>query len=60
MIGLPVGVTLCFGFAGVEAIGIDGIWWGLVTGLAVVAFALLARLARISNDPVRVAHLRLR
>lgn len=60
VIGLPVGATLCFGFAGVDAIGIDGIWWGLVTGLAVVALALFARLARISNDPARVAHMRLR
>ena len=60
VIGLPVGATLCFGFAGVDAIGIDGIWWGLVTGLAVVALALFARLALISNDPARVAHLRLR
>ena len=60
VIGLPAGATLCFGLAGVEAIGIDGIWWGLVAGLAVVALALLTRLARISNDPARVAHLRLR
>ena len=38
----------------------DGIWWGLVTGLAVVACALFARLVLISNDPARVSHLRLR
>ena len=51
---------LCFGLQGVDATGIDGIWWGLVTGLAVVAFALFARLVLVSNDPVRVSHLRLR
>ena len=59
VIGLPVGATLCFGLQGVDAIGIDGIWWGLVTGLAVVAIALFARLVLISNDPVRVSKLRL-
>ena len=60
VIGLPVGATLCFGLLGVDAIGIDGIWWGLVAGLAVVACGLFARLVLISNDPVRVSHLRLR
>ena len=60
LIGLPVGVTLCFGFLGIPGIGVHGMWWGLVAGLAVVACALFARLARISNDPVRVAQLRLR
>ena len=60
LIGLPVGATLCFGFLGIPGIGVHGMWWGLVAGLAVVACALFARLARISNDPVRVAQLRLR
>ncbi|MCY3820101.1 MAG: MATE family efflux transporter [Gammaproteobacteria bacterium] len=60
LVGLPVGATLCFGLLGVPGIGVYGMWWGLVAGLAVVAGALFARLARISRDPVRVAQLRLR
>ena len=60
LFGLPVGATLCFGFLGIAGIGVHGMWWGLVAGLAVVAGALIVRLARISGDPVRVAQLRLR
>ncbi len=60
LFGLPVGATLCFGLWSVAGIGVHGMWWGLVVGLAVVAVALFVRLARISRDPVRVAQLRLR
>ena len=60
LFGLPVGATLCFGFLGIGGIGVHGMWWGLVAGLAVVAAALFVRLARISSDPARVAQLRLR
>ena len=60
LFGLPVGATLCFGLLGIPGIGVHGVWWGLVVGLAVVATALFARLVRISGDPVRVAQLRLR
>ena len=60
LFGLPVGATLCFGLLGIAGIGVHGMWWGLVAGLAVVAGALFVRLARISSDPVRVAQLRLR
>ena len=60
LVGLPVGATLCFGVLGIRGIGVHGFWWGLVAGLAVVAGALLARLALISGDPARVANLRLR
>ncbi|MDE0242005.1 MAG: MATE family efflux transporter [bacterium] len=60
LFGLPVGATLCFGLWSIPGIGVRGMWWGLVVGLAVVACALFARLARISRDPVRVAQLRLR
>ena len=61
VIGLPVGVALCFGLAELDGFGIYGrVWWGLVSGLAVVALALLGRLALISGDPERVAVLRLR
>ncbi len=59
-VGLPAGVALCFGFQDLAGIGVHGMWWGLVVGLAVVSIALLARLARISRDPARVAQLRLR
>ena len=60
LFGLPVGASLCFGLQSIPGIGVYGMWWGLVVGLAVVASALFARLARISRDPVRVAQLRLR
>ena len=60
VVGLPVGLTLCFGFFGLGGFGIYGIWWGLVAGLAVSAIALFARFALISTDPARVSHLRMR
>ena len=60
VVGLPLGASLCFGAPGIEAIGVHGIWWGLVAGLAVAAVTLYARLGLISNDPARVAVLRLR
>ena len=60
LFGLPVGATLCFGLQSIPGIGVHGMWWGLVVGLAVVASALFARLARISRDPVRIDRLRLR
>ena len=60
VVGLPLGASLCFGAPGIDAIGVHGLWWGLVAGLAVAAVTLYARLALISNDPARVAVLRLR
>ena len=60
LFGLPVGASLCFGFQSIPGIGVHGMWWGLVVGLAVVACALFTRLARISGDPARIAKLRLR
>jgi len=60
VVGLPLGASLCFGAPGIDAIGVHGLWWGLVAGLAVAALTLYARLALISNDPARVAILRLR
>ncbi len=60
LFGLPVGASLCFGLQSIPGIGVYGMWWGLVVGLAVVASALFARLARISRDPVRIDRLRLR
>ena len=60
VVGLPVGMSLCFGLMDIPGFGVYGMWWGLVVGLAVVSIALLGRLARISRDPARVAQLRLR
>ena len=60
LFGLPAGATLCFGSPGIAGIGVHGMWWGLVVGLAVVACALFVRLARISGDSARIAKLRLR
>ena len=53
-IGLPAGATLCFGLLGNEPGGVQGIWWGLVVGLAAAAIALVVRLMRVSNDPRRI------
>ena len=60
LVGLPVGMSLCFGLLDIPGFGVYGMWWGLVVGLAVVSVALLGRLARISRDPARIAQLRLR
>ena len=62
-VGLPVGAGLCFGFGWVppveaaltsmfgafEPLGVRGLWWGLVVGLAVAAFALVGWMARVSR-----------
>lgn len=50
-LGLPVGYALCFGWGkiGVAGIGVEGLWWGLVLGLATVAVALFARLTAVSR-----------
>ena len=50
-LGLPVGYGLCFGydFIGLAAMGVEGLWWGLVVGLGAVSAALLARLALIGR-----------
>src|SRR5690606_37450587 len=42
LVGMPLGVTLAFGFC----IGGAGIWMGLVAGLAVVAVLLISRWLR--------------
>ena len=50
-LGLPFGYGLCFGydFIALDAIGVAGLWWGIVVGLAVVSMALFVRLTRISR-----------
>ena len=61
LVGLPVGAALCFGVAGIPSldgmlsnafgapIGVYGLWWGLVVGLAAAAIALVGWLVRISR-----------
>ncbi len=39
LLGLPIGVLLCFGFD----LGPAGLWWGLVVGLATVSICLVLR-----------------
>jgi len=71
LVGLPVGAALCFGVGGIPTLhgllssvfgapmGVYGLWWGLVVGLAVAAVALLGWLIRVSQSrsaiPVRRA-----
>ena len=71
LVGLPVGAVLCFGVGSIPDLhgllssafgapmGVYGLWWGLVVGLAVAAVALLGWLIRISQSrsavPVRPA-----
>ncbi|MDE0039580.1 MAG: MATE family efflux transporter [Gammaproteobacteria bacterium] len=62
LVGLPVGAALCFGVGGIPTlngllssafgapIGVYGLWWGLVVGLAVAAVALVAWLVRVSRS----------
>ncbi len=47
-VGLPLALLLGFRFGQ----GAPGLWWGLLVGLALVAFALLWRFLAISKRPV--------
>ena len=61
LVGLPVGTALCFGTAFMPPldrlladvfgapIGVHGLWWGLVVGLAVAATALLGWMVKVSR-----------
>ena len=61
LVGLPIGAALCFGIHGIPPanawlsnafgapIGVYGLWWGLVVGLAIAAVALLCWLVKISR-----------
>ena len=62
LVGLPFGAALCFGVGSIPTlhgllssafgapIGVYGLWWGLVVGLAVAAVALLGWLVRVSQS----------
>lgn len=49
LFGMPIAVGLGFGLG----LGVQGIWWGLCTGLILVAIALLARFHYLSKRPFR-------
>jgi multidrug resistance protein, MATE family len=49
LVGLPVSVLLGFRFG----LGPDGLWWGLVLGLAVTAPVLLSRVRHLLDGTVR-------
>lgn len=46
LVGLPVGWWLCFH----TALAADGLWWGLMAGLAAAAAGLSLRFGKISRD----------
>jgi MATE family multidrug resistance protein len=48
VIGVPLGIALAFVFDW----GASGLWWGLFTGLSIVAIALLIRFTRIARRGV--------
>lgn len=52
LIGFPLGYQLCFNGAGdIDALGVQGFWWGIVIALGFACFAMLARLQWISRQP---------
>ncbi len=48
LVGLPVSLVLGFG----AGLGVQGLWWGFVAGLAAVALFLLMRVRRVLAGPV--------
>jgi MATE family multidrug resistance protein len=48
LIALPVAIILAFGYD----LGASGLWWGLSTGLTVVAGLLMVRFFRLSSRPI--------
>jgi MATE family multidrug resistance protein len=49
-----VAAPLIFAFASVESLGVRGIWFGLIGGLAVAAVLLLGKLRRVTATPVEL------
>jgi len=50
-----IGIPLCLWMAFKRGMGPEGLWWGLVAALAVVAFVLVLRVRwRVANVPERV------
>jgi len=47
-VGLPVGIALGMGLG----LGVNGLWWGLCTGLTAVAATLTFRFLRLSSRPI--------
>jgi MATE family multidrug resistance protein len=48
VIGMPVGVLLAYPLG----LGVVGLWWGLVIGLATVAVILVIRVRRVLRKPL--------
>jgi MATE family multidrug resistance protein len=48
LVGMPISLGLAFRFG----LGPQGLWWGLVAGLAAVAVLLLARITRRLSRPM--------
>ncbi len=54
-LALPLGAVLCFGWAGLEPMGVAGYWAGMTLGLAVVAGCIGWRLISTSRNPARIS-----
>lgn len=53
-LALPLGAALCFGWFGLEPIGVPGYWLGMTLGLTVVAILTGIRLISTSRSPDRI------
>ena len=55
-VGLPVGMSLGFGWIGVDGLaGVRGFWAGLIAGLVVAALVLVLRFRWLSARPAHIA-----
>jgi MATE family multidrug resistance protein len=54
VLALPLGGMLCFGWLGVEPMGVVGFWIGMTLGLAVVALCMGRRLISTSRHHDRI------
>lgn len=53
-LALPLGTALCFGWYGLDPMGVAGYWLGMTLGLTVVAVCIGWRLLSTSRDPARI------